>query len=98
MSTRVAALRQYGQSIWLDFIRRSLITGGEGSSRWWSRTPSARLRRTPRFSRKAIDGGNDYAAAIEEISADPDLEPKAVYETLAIKDIQDAAECPASVV
>src|SRR5712691_11191282 len=25
----VAALRQYGQSVWLDFIRRTLISGGE---------------------------------------------------------------------
>ena len=25
----VAALRDYGQSVWLDYIRRSLITGGE---------------------------------------------------------------------
>ena len=25
----VAALRRYGQSVWLDFIRRSLIAGGE---------------------------------------------------------------------
>ena len=24
-----AALRRYGQSIWLDFIRRSLITSGD---------------------------------------------------------------------
>lgn len=27
--SRVASLAQYGQSAWLDFIRRSLIAGGE---------------------------------------------------------------------
>ena len=30
----VAALRQYGQSVWLDYIRRNLIT-----SAWWRTTP-----------------------------------------------------------
>src|SRR6185503_18068462 len=46
----------------------------------------------PAIFEKAIDGSNDYASAIEEISKDPSLEPKAVYEMLAVKDIQDAAD------
>ncbi len=91
MSTRVAALRQYGQSIWLDFIRRSLITGGE-LKQMVEQDALGGVTSNPAIFEKAIDGSNDYAAAIEEISADPDLEPKAVYELLAIKDIQDAAD------
>jgi transaldolase/glucose-6-phosphate isomerase len=46
----------------------------------------------PAIFEKAIDGSNDYATAIEEISKDPHLGPKAVYERLAVKDIQDAAD------
>jgi transaldolase/glucose-6-phosphate isomerase len=91
MSTRVAALRQYGQSIWLDFIRRSLIAGGE-LKQMVEQDALGGVTSNPAIFEKAIDGSNDYAAAIEEISADPDLEPKAVYEMLAIKDIQDAAD------
>jgi transaldolase/glucose-6-phosphate isomerase len=91
MSTRVAALRQYGQSIWLDFIRRSLITGGE-LKQMVEQDALGGVTSNPAIFEKAIDGSNDYAAAIEEISADPDLEPKAVYEMLAVKDIQDAAD------
>ncbi len=86
----VAALRQYGQSVWLDFIRRSLIAGGE-LARLVEEDGLGGVTSNPAIFEKAIDGSNDYAAAIEEISKDPHLEPKDVYEILAVKDIQDAA-------
>ena len=86
----VAALRQYGQSVWLDFIRRSLIAGGE-LARLVEDDGLGGVTSNPAIFEKAIDGSNDYAAAIEEISKDPHLEPKDVYELLAVQDIQDAA-------
>src|SRR5437867_5350137 len=87
----VAALRQYGQSVWLDFIRRSLIAGGE-LARLVEEDGLAGVTSNPAIFEKAIDGSNDYAAAIEEISKDPHLEPKDVYERLAVEDIQGAAD------
>jgi transaldolase/glucose-6-phosphate isomerase len=87
----VASLRQYGQSVWLDFIRRSLIAGGE-LKRLVEEDGLGGVTSNPAIFEKAIDGSNDYAAAIEEISKDPHLKAKAVYEMLAIKDIQDAAD------
>ncbi|PYQ24746.1 MAG: transaldolase [Acidobacteria bacterium] len=86
----VALLRQYGQSVWLDFIRRSLIAGGE-LARLVEEDGLGGVTSNPAIFEKAIDGSNDYAAAIEEISSDPHLEPKEVYERLAVQDIQDAA-------
>ena len=86
----VAALRQYGQSVWLDFIRRSLIAGGE-LARLVEQDGLGGVTSNPAIFEKAIDGSNDYAAAIAEISQDPHLEAKDVYELLAVKDIQDAA-------
>src|SRR5262245_27879263 len=86
----VAALRQYGQSVWLDFIRRSLIAGGE-LARLVEEDGLGGVTSNPAIFEKAIDGSNDYASAIEEISSDPHLGAKEVYERLAIKDIQDAA-------
>src|SRR6266851_137322 len=91
MSTSVAVLRRYGQSVWLDFIRRSLIAGGE-LKQMVEQDALGGVTSNPAIFEKAIDGSNDYAAAIEEISKDPDLEPKAIYEMLAVKDIQDAAD------
>jgi transaldolase/glucose-6-phosphate isomerase len=84
------ALRQYGQSVWLDFIRRSLIAGGE-LARLVEEDGLGGVTSNPAIFEKAIDGSNDYAAAIEELSKDPQLEPKEVYERLAVQDIQDAA-------
>ena len=87
----VASLRQYGQSVWLDFIRRSLIAGGE-LKRLVDEDGLGGVTSNPAIFEKAIGGSNDYKAAIEEISKDPGLGPKEVYERLAIKDIQDAAD------
>jgi transaldolase/glucose-6-phosphate isomerase len=90
LQSPVAALRQHGQSVWLDFIRRSLIAGGE-LARLVEEDGLGGVTSNPAIFEKAIDGSNDYAAAIEDLSKDPHLEPKEVYERLAVQDIQDAA-------
>jgi len=87
----VAALRQYGQSVWLDFIRRTLISGGE-LQRLVDEDGLGGVTSNPAIFEKAIEGSDDYRAAIEEISKDPSLSPKDVFERLAVKDIQDAAD------
>ena len=88
----VAALRQYGQSVWLDFIRRSLIASGE-LKRLVEDDALGGVTSNPAIFEKAIDGSNDYATAIEAITHDePGLPAKEVYELLAIKDIQDATD------
>ena len=93
----VAALKHYGQSVWLDFIRRSLIAGGE-LKRLVDEDGLGGVTSNPAIFEKAIDGSDDYASAIQEISdRQPGLEAKAVYERLAIKDIQDAADVLRSV-
>src|SRR5438045_5141128 len=87
----VAALRQYGQSVWLDFIRRTLISGGE-LKRLVDEDSLGGVTSNPAIFEKAIEGSDDYRSAIEEISKDPTLAAKAVFERLAVKDIQDAAD------
>jgi transaldolase/glucose-6-phosphate isomerase len=87
----VAALPQAGQSVWLDYIRRSLIAQGE-LKRLVEEDALGGVTSNPAIFEKAIDGSNDYASAIEEISKDPSLTSKEVYELLAVKDIQDAAD------
>ena len=88
----VAALHPYGQSVWLDFIRRSLIASGE-LARMVEDDALGGMTSNPAIFEKAIDGSDDYRTAIDELSRDePGLSAKAVYERLAIKDIQDAAD------
>jgi transaldolase/glucose-6-phosphate isomerase len=91
VASPVAALRQCGQSVWLDYIRRSLIAGGE-LKRMVEEDGLGGMTSNPAIFEKAIDGSNDYAATIEEISRDPRLGAKEIYEALAVRDIQDAAD------
>ena len=87
----VAALpQQYGQSVWFDFIRRSLIAGGELQN-LIDEDALGGVTSNPAIFEKAIDGSDDYKAAIEEIATEG-LTAKTVYERLAVKDIQDAAD------
>jgi transaldolase / glucose-6-phosphate isomerase len=87
----LASLQAYGQSVWLDFIRASLITGGE-LKRIVDEDGLGGVTSNPAIFAKAIDGSDDYKTSIEEISKDPSIGPKRVYELLAIKDIQGAAD------
>lgn len=88
----VAALsQQYGQSVWFDYIRRSLIEKGE-LKRLVDDDALGGVTSNPAIFEKAIDGSNDYAAAIAEISKDAGLSAKQVYELLAVADIQAAAD------
>jgi transaldolase/glucose-6-phosphate isomerase len=88
----LAALERFGQSVWLDFIRRSLIASGE-LKRLVDDDGLGGVTSNPAIFEKAIDGSEDYAAAIQDISdRQPGLAAKAIYEKLAIADIQAAAD------
>ena len=58
---------QFGQSVWLDFIRRSLISQGE-LKRLVDEDALGGVTSNPAIFEKAIDASNDYQQAIEEIS------------------------------
>ncbi|HSY59204.1 MAG TPA: bifunctional transaldolase/phosoglucose isomerase [Terriglobales bacterium] len=84
-------LNKFGQSVWLDFIRRSLISTGE-LARLISQDGLRGVTSNPSIFEKAITGSTDYTKTLEELSAKKGLDAKAIYETLAIRDIQDAAD------
>ncbi|HKM48203.1 MAG TPA: bifunctional transaldolase/phosoglucose isomerase [Terriglobales bacterium] len=86
----LAGLLSYGQSVWLDFIRRSLITSGE-LARLVEEDGLRGITSNPSIFEKAIVGSNDY----QDILMSPkyrDFDAKAVYEEIAIRDVQDAAD------
>ena len=87
----VAKLPQVGQSVWLDFIKRSLITGGE-LRRLVEEDGIGGVTSNPAIFQKAIEGSDDYLSAIKELAKAEQLSPKGLYERLAIKDIQDTAD------
>lgn len=88
----IAVLQRYGQSIWLDFIRRSMIAGGD-LALLVENEGVAGVTSNPSIFEKAIDGSDDYTAQIEEIKREtPDLPAREVYERLVVKDIQGVAD------
>ncbi len=84
------ALHEFGQSPWLDYIRRSLITSGE-LQRLIDEDGLMGVTSNPAIFEKAITGSNDYAEALAEYDSE-NLDAPTLYERLAIKDIQDAAD------
>jgi transaldolase / glucose-6-phosphate isomerase len=84
-------LSKYGQSAWLDYIRRSLLTSGE-LKRLIEQDGLGGVTSNPAIFEKAITGSTDYADALLELQKRKDLDAMGVYEILAIKDIQDAAD------
>jgi transaldolase/glucose-6-phosphate isomerase len=86
---QLKALIAYGQSVWLDYIRRSLITTGE-LGRLMEQDGLRGVTSNPAIFEKAITGSNDYTEALKELVKRKDLDAKGIFEQLAIKDIQDA--------
>ncbi len=90
-TNQILELRKYGQSPWLDYIRRNLITSGE-LKRLIEQDGLGGVTSNPAIFEKAITGSTDYSEALAELQKRKDLDAMGVYEILAIKDIQDAAD------
>ena len=84
-------LTRFGQSIWLDYIRRSLMTSGE-LRRMVEEDGLGGMTSNPSIFEKAIEGGEEYADYLAQLKTDRSLDAKGIYERLAIRDIQDAAD------
>ena len=83
-------LNAFGQSVWLDYIRRDFVLNGE-LAKLIREDGLAGLTSNPAIFEKAIGGGNEYAPAIRALK-ERGLSAMALYETLAIEDIQAAAD------
>jgi transaldolase / glucose-6-phosphate isomerase len=90
-ANRIRALQGFGQSVWLDYLRRSLFTSGE-FQRLITEDGLRGATSNPSIFEKAIAGSTDYLKVLEEIERRADAEPMALYEALAIRDIRDAAD------
>jgi transaldolase/transaldolase/glucose-6-phosphate isomerase len=81
-----------GQSVWLDYIRRDLIRGGE-LKRLVEEDGVRGVTSNPTIFEKAIAGSTDYDEALRAMLAqDQQADVEKLYEPLAIEDIQMAAD------
>jgi transaldolase / glucose-6-phosphate isomerase len=83
-------LQTFGQSIWLDYIRRDLMKSGE-LQRLITEDGLRGMTSNPSIFEKAIAGGQ-YQDFLDSLADRSDLDAKGRYELLAIRDIQDAAD------
>ena len=88
---RLRALHEAGQSIWLDFLRRSLITDG-GLARLIREDGVTGVTSNPTIFAKAMVGSNDYDDAIARIAGRGKASPLEVFYDLALDDIRMAAD------
>jgi transaldolase len=85
-------LRNCGQSIWLDYIRRDLITSGE-FQRLVEQDGVHGVTSNPTIFDKAIAAGTTYDDALRLLlSTDPDRDALTLFESLEIQDLQMAAD------
>jgi transaldolase/glucose-6-phosphate isomerase len=84
-------LLKYGQSVWLDYIRRNLLTSGE-LKKLIDDDGLRGMTSNPAILEKAIVGSNDYSDLLQSLESQNDLDAKGRYEILAIRVIQYAAD------
>jgi transaldolase / glucose-6-phosphate isomerase len=84
-------LLKFGQSVWLDYIRRDLLTSGE-LKRLIEEDGLRGMTSNPTIFEKAITGGKLYDDLLNSLKSRTDLDAKGRFEILAIRDIQDASD------
>ncbi len=91
VESRVRQLTEHGQSIWLDFIRRSFVRDG-GLKQLVDEDGLRGVTSNPSIFEKAIGGSDDYTEQLQELANDSTLSPNTIYERLAVEDIRAACD------
>lgn len=87
--SRMPALLELGQSIWLDYLRRGMLRSGELAG-----LIAAGLRgmtSNPTIFEQAIGGSPDYDDTLERV-AGPGRSDAEIFETIAVEDVGAAAD------
>jgi transaldolase/glucose-6-phosphate isomerase len=84
-------LLTYGQSMWLDYIRRDLFTTGK-LKQMIADDGLRGMTSNPSIFEKAIADSSLYDDILKTLSSRSDLDATGKYEQIAIRDIQDAAD------
>ena len=91
MTNPLAQLAEHGQSVWLDFVSRSLLASGE-LRRLIERDGLRGVTSNPSIFEKAIGHSNEYDTDLVAFLKAGDREIEALYEHLVIGDIRSAAD------
>ena len=87
---RLQLLHDAGQSIWLDFIDRTILVNGELARRIETDALTG-MTSNPTIFEKAISTSTDYDADIARLAA-AGKSPAEIFEVLAVADVQAACD------
>ena len=87
----VKQLEKHGQAIWLDFLARGFILKGDLKT-LIDRDGVKGVTSNPSIFEKAIGSGDEYDGAISALLKQQDRPVNDLYESVAIADIQHAAD------
>ncbi|MBV9828122.1 MAG: bifunctional transaldolase/phosoglucose isomerase [Alphaproteobacteria bacterium] len=96
MANPLKQLTEFGQSVWLDFVSRDLLQSGD-LQKLIEEDSIRGVTSNPSIFEKAIGHGDDYDEMIREAEAAGDLDPGALFEGLAVHEIQKGADAMRSV-
>jgi transaldolase len=88
--SRLQRLSELGQSVWIDFLSRDLLRGGELERRMRDDAVVG-VTSNPTIFQKAISAGDAYDEQLREVLED-ERDPKEVFIRLATKDVGDALD------
>ncbi len=83
-------LQKYGQSVWLDYIRRNIILNGD-LQKLIDQDGLRGITSNPSIFEKAIAGSNDYTDLLTELGKQG-VPTGDIYERIVVRDIQDSAD------
>ena len=89
MSDKIRQIQSHGQSIWMDYISRDMLTSGELVRLIYKGVTG--VTSNPTIFEKAISGSTDYDEDLAAL-AKQNSDTVAVYESLTLADIRTAAD------
>ena len=90
VNPQLKALTDAGVAVWLDQLGRSLVAGGE-LKRMVEQESLRGVTSNPAIFEKSILGSSDYDDAIESLASEG-KDAKTIYDTMAVADVQAAAD------
>jgi transaldolase / glucose-6-phosphate isomerase len=91
MANPLKELNEYGQSVWLDFVSRDLLKSGQ-LKQLIADDGLRGVTSNPSIFEKAIGHGDDYDEMIRAAESTGDLDAAALFEDIAIHEIQEGAD------
>jgi transaldolase len=88
--SRLHQLSEHGQSVWIDFLSRDMLRGGQ-LERMLREDAVVGVTSNPTIFQKAISAGDAYDEQLREVLAD-ERDPKEIFIRLAATDVGEACD------